>query len=561
MTERPDEHTDTDAAGQTRGQMLSGLRLVSGLTLVSRVTGLIRDSMMAALFGNGAIMDAFTVAFRFPNMARRLFGEGALTAAFLPALVREMEQRGRESAWRLASALCTVLIAVLLGIVILAELALLLLHQLASSADAHLLIGLAAVMVPYLVFICLAAQVSAVMHALNHFKWPAFIPVLLNLVWIAGLLTVVPLFTTPVERIYAISVVIVVGGVAQFLAPLPALFRLGFRFQSDWRQRDNPDHEHTVEGVKNIGRTVVPVLLGLSVTQFNSVLDSVIAWWFANAGRSTLTSWASLEPGTASALYFGQRMYQFPLGVLGIALGTVLFPRLSRHAERQRLDLLRDDLSLGLRLVVCIGLPASAGLCLLAEPLTNVLFRHGQFDQQDALQTTAMIQGYGCAVWAYCGLLILNRAFYAVNNQATPLRIGLVAMVLNVVLNLVFIRIVGGVGLALGTAVTTAFQVVVSLWLLSSEIGRVDLRTCVATLLRTIVATAVMSGACVLVLMSLPVSEPLTARLLRLLLPLVASLLAFGVTARLIGLTEVDLLLRKGDEVNSADGSGGNGTS
>ena len=206
---------------ESQGEMLSGLRLVSLLTLGSRVTGLIRDSGMAALFGNGPIMDAFTVAFRIPNLARRLFGEGALTAAFLPALVREIEQKGRDSAWRLASALFVVLAAVLCGIVVVAEVGLFVAGSLSDSPDTQLLIGLAAVMVPYLIFICLAAQVGAVMHSMNHFKWPAIISVLLNLVWIVGIFVVAPMFDTATAKIYAIGVVVVVGGVMQFAVPLP----------------------------------------------------------------------------------------------------------------------------------------------------------------------------------------------------------------------------------------------------------------------------------------------------------------------------------------------------
>ena len=380
--------------------MLSGLRLVSLLTLGSRVTGLIRDSGMAALFGNGPIMDAFTVAFRIPNLARRLFGEGALTAAFLPALVREIEQKGRDSAWRLASALFVVLTAVLCGIVVVAEVGLFVAGSLSDSPDTQLLVGLAAVMVPYLIFICLAAQVGAVMHSMNHFKWPAIISVLLNLVWIVGIFVVAPMFDTATAKIYAIGVVVVVGGVMQFAVPLPALFGLGFKFNRSCLGRSNPDRTQTIAGVRAIAKTMLPVLLGLSVTQFNSVLDSFVAWWFANSADGFLSDWVSIEAGTAAALYFGQRMYQFPLGVLGIALGTVLFPRLSRHSERDRLDLLRDDLAMGLRLVICIGVPASIGLCLLAEPLTDLLFRHGKFDDNDARQTAAMIKGYGSAVWA-----------------------------------------------------------------------------------------------------------------------------------------------------------------
>lgn len=542
----PDHATDTLLpVDESRGEMLSGVRLVSLLTLGSRITGLVRDSGMAALFGNGPIMDAFTVAFRIPNLARRLFGEGALTAAFLPALVREMEQKGRDSAWRLASALFVVLAIVLCGLVAVTEVALLIARSLSDSPDTRLLIGLAAVMVPYLIVICLAAQVGAVMHSMNHFKWPAFIPVLLNLVWIAGIFLIAPLVDTPNEKIYAIAAVVVFGGLTQFVVPLPALFRLGFRFDRSWWRRSEPTRSETIAGIKSIATTMMPVLLGLSVTQFNSVLDSFVAWWFANSADGVLSDWVSIETGTAAALYFGQRMYQFPLGVLGIALGTVLFPRLSRHSERKRMDLLRDDLTMGLRLVICIGVPASVGLCLLAEPLTDLLFRHGKFDDNDALQTTAMIKGYGCAVWAYCGLLILNRAFYAVDDQKTPLRIGLWAMGLNLILNLTLIVFVGGVGLALGTAISSAVQCLGALVLLQKRIGRVDVRGCRVTLAKTAVASGVMGAVCLATLSLVPAGLGFWVRVLRLFVPVTGSLVTFWVMSRVLKLREVDMLLRQ----------------
>ena len=522
--------------------IVSGLRLVSLLTVFSRITGLVRDSLMAAMFGNGPIMDAFSVAFRLPNMARRLFGEGALTAAFLPAMVRETELRGRESAWRLASALFMVLAVVLLAIVGLSEIVLLSLRAFAESADAKLLLGLAAVMVPYLIVICLAAQVAAVMHSMDHFKWPAFVSVLLNATWIVGILLVEPLVESQTGRIYAISAVVVVGGCLQLLVPLPALFRLGFRFDRNWFRKSNPARDDTIAGVRSIGRTMMPVLLGLSVTQFNSVLDSLLAWWFAS-DTAPASQLFVVESGTAAALYLGQRMYQFPLGVFGIALGTVLFPRLSRHAERNQDDAFRDDLVMGLRLVICVAIPASVGLCLLAEPLTRVLFQRGAFDEGDVGQTVSMIRGYGSAVWAYCGLLIMTRAFYAMDDQKTPLRIGVAAMLLNVALNFLLLAVLGGIGLAIATAITCSIQVFVVLWYLRQKIGTIDFGSCVISLGKAMLATGVMTIACLAVLYSLPNSKTTLVQSTRLFGPFAASLAAYWCMSRVLRMHEINMLL------------------
>ena len=407
---------------------------------------------MAMLFGNGMVMDAFSVAFRVPNLSRRLFGEGALATAFLPVFIREMEQHDKTSAWKLASAVLTLLGVTLCGVVLLGEVLLWGISSLWDiGTEGRLLIGLTAVMLPYLILICLAAQVSAVLHAFNHFTWPALLPVLLNLVWIAAIWLLAPWWESTSSQVYMIAVCILVGGCLQLLAPLPTLFRLGFRYDSAWRSAQSK--------VTEIGKAMGPILIGLSVTQFNTIADSLIAWGFAQPEGGPLQMNLPGSPeypvtaGTASALYFGQRMYQFPLGVFGVALGTVLFPLLSRHAERGRLDKLREDLSLGLRLVICIGLPASAGLVLLANPLTALLFQHGAFDAEDARQTANMISAYGTAVWAYCGLLIVHRGYYAVGDRKTPLYVGLAAVVLNLVLNLTLIWFLGGQGLAIATAV------------------------------------------------------------------------------------------------------------
>ncbi|MGH7200279.1 MAG: lipid II flippase MurJ, partial [Planctomycetaceae bacterium] len=328
-----------DAVTLRSSRLFAPLRLVSLLTLLSRVLGLARDVGMAVVFGGGPVMDAFSVAFRLPNLARRLFGEGALTAAFLPVFVRELEAHsGRQSAWKLASAVLGLLAITLTALVLIAEALLIGLMEWGGfSAETDLLLGLTAVLLPYLIVICVAAQISAVQHALGQFAWPALLPALLNVIWIAALAVAVWLFETDRQRIYAVAVCVMLAGVVQVLAPLPALWRLGFRFDAGWWSARRQ--------VQEIARAMLPVVLGLSVTQLNTFADSLIAWGFAaplGASDATMPLPGGpaypLDSGTASALYFGQRMYQFPLGVFGVALGTVLFPLLARHAERGRLD-------------------------------------------------------------------------------------------------------------------------------------------------------------------------------------------------------------------------------
>ena len=553
MQESQTTQADT-AAIQTSTRKSSGLfpglRIVSLCTLLSRVLGLIRDIGMAMLFGNGVVMDAFSVAFRVPNLSRRLFGEGALTTAFLPVFLREMEQKNQASAWKLVSAVLTLLTITLGCLVLLGELLLWgasIVWE--TDTEVKLLIGLTALMLPYLILICLAAQVSAVLHAFSRFTWPALLPSVLNLVWIAAICWFAPWRETGSSwnelsaQGYFIAGCILVGGCLQLLVLLPSLYRLGFRYDFAWLP--------ALSKVVHIGRTMVPIMIGLSVTQINVIADSLIAWGFSQPTDGPLTMNLPGSPyypvmaGTASALYYGQRMYQFPVGVFGVALGTVLYPLLSRHAEQGRLDKVRDDLSLGLRLVVCIGLPASAGLVLLAEPLTALLFQHGAFDAEDTQQTIGMVSVYGAAVWAYCGLLIVHRGYYAVGDRQTPLRVGLVAVVLNLVLNFTLIWFVGGLGLAMATAISAIVQVMIVTALLQSRIGGLDWQAFRLTLFRAIAATLAMSAVCLGVLNQFEPGESLTQRLLQMLVPLTASMLTYFAVAKILGMTEVWMLLRR----------------
>ena len=408
--------------------------------------------------------------------------------------------------------------------------------------EAQLLLGLTAVMLPYLILICLVAQVSAVLHGTGRFAAPAFAPSVLNLVWIAAIWLLAPRLDSPARQAYALAACITLAGTVQLAAILPVLRRVGFRFDRTWRAARSQ--------VGEIVSAMLPVVVGLSITQLNALADSLIAWGFSRseAGSQLIPILGRpypLESGTASALYFGQRMYQFPLGLFGVALGTVLFPVLARHAERGRLRELRADLTLGIKLVTVVGLPASLGLVLLAERLTALLFRHGAFDAADATQTAAMIAYYGAAVWAYGGLLIVHRGFYAVGDRQTPLRVGLVAVGLNLTASLTLIWFIGGKGLALGTSIAAVLQVTLATWLIQQRIGGFEVRGLVSTIGRAVVATALMGTACVLTSTFLPIDNSLIQRFVAVFGPMTASIIVYLVAARLLGLREVELLFRR----------------
>jgi putative peptidoglycan lipid II flippase len=478
----------------SRHLFLAGFRVTSLGILASRVLGMLRDMATASLLGmsGSGVMDAFVVAFRLPNLFRRLFGEGALATSYLPVFTAQWERSPR-LAWQLASVLLSLLTALLALIVVVGEVCLgWWMRQGEAAAGDRLLLGLSAVMLPYLIFICLAAQVSATLHAVGHFAAPALAPILLNVCWLAAAWWLAPLWSDePATQAYVIAWSVVVAGAAQLLVQLPALRRYGARFDWNWGA--------SREAVGEVAIATLPMLLGLAVTQINTFLDSVIAWSFTlKDPAQPLIAWTGdrlrypLEQGAASALYLGERMYQFPQGLLGIAIATAIFPLLSRHAARGDRAQLTDDLCLGLRVTLFIALPASAGLVLLAEPITRLLFEHGQFTASDTLRTARMIAIYGSAVWAYCAAPVMVRGYYALGDRQTPVRIGMACVGLDLVLNVLLIWPLAEAGMALSTALVSCLQLAVLMALFTRNDHRLDWRGLGQTAWKSCAATAVM---------------------------------------------------------------------
>jgi putative peptidoglycan lipid II flippase len=519
--------------------LTANFRIVSLCTLASRVLGMARDTAMANLFGAGMILDAFTVAFRIPNLARQLFGEGALTSAFLPLLVRDLQSTDRNAARELATAVFIALAGVLLVVVGTAELTIAAaLHWGPLPAHGKLLLELLAILIPYVIFVCLAAQVCAVLHSLRQFTWPALLPVVLNLVWLACTGAVAMRGDAPSAQVRWIAACLVGAGIVQLAVALAALRHAGFHFSPAWRR--------AWPRVREVFLATAPIVVAFTIAQFNTLLDSLLAWALAPAetgtGQSAVAAERVLpvlvESGTATALYLGQRMYQFPLGVFGVALGTVLFPLLSNHAQRGDFEALRRSLSYGVRLTISIGIPAAAGLVILSGPITALLFQHGRFDADDARLTSQMVAVYGAVVWAYIGLLIVHRGYYAVGDRITPMRIGLITATINIVLNLGLVWAVGGVGLALGTALSAVMQVVLATWKLQSRTGRLEWCAIGATAVRTLLAAALMMVTCLAVRDFAPRGMSLAERGVALGAPFIAGLIVYFVAAWLVRLSE-----------------------
>jgi len=492
-----------------RTRILTGFRVTVFWTLVSRVLGMVRDVATAALFGlvgSGAI-DAFVIAFRIPNFFRRLFGEGALAASYLPVLTEKLDH-SRPAAWQLVSVLLGWLTIVLSVVVLLSEmLCAVVWISTESHSQLRLIAGLSAVMLPYLLFVCLAAQVSATLHALHHFSTPAFIPIVFNVCWILAAVWMAPHWSEDqAAQTYLLAVAVLVGGLLQFGMQLPVLRRLGFRFDCNWQA--------SRQAVRRVTTGLLPTLLGLAITQINTLVDTVVAWIFSSSAAGMAIDWLGgslvypMRDGVIAAIYFSERIYQLPIGLLGVAVGTVIFPTLSRHAIRGANAEMGNTLTLGLQLTLFLAIPASVGLVLLGEPLTILLFRHGAFTTTDAMRTAAMVAAYGSGIWAYSALPILARGFYAHGDRRTPLRLGVWIVMLNLLLDLLLIWSFEEVGLALASASVAGLFMILLAVTFSRRIGSLDWSRLGATVARSSLASLVMFAVGWLVLRAFSAGGP-----------------------------------------------------
>ncbi len=533
-SEPPSELEEQVSSAQADTSWLGSVRTVGLLTLFSRLLGLIRDMGMAAVFGNGPLLDSFTLAFRIPNLCRRLFGEGALTTAFLPEFVKTQRSDAMQ-ARRLASAVWLLLLLGLSALVLLGEAFLLWgLSAETTSVSAYQLQVMTAWMLPYVILICLSAQFGAVLNALGNFAVPAFVPVLLNTVWIAALWWVVPGYEDPWLKMKIVMQAVLWGGVAQLVVPWWFLYRRGMAFDTGWWRE--------LRRTGKVFRVMLPIVAAMSVSQVNAICDSSLAWWYSQPEQG-----AWVAPGMASALYFGQRMYQFPLGVFGIALGTVIFARLAHHVQAGAREQIGQDVRDGLRLVLVIGLPATLGMMLLAEPLTRALLERGEFSPAHSRQTAATVVAYASAIWAYLGVVLVQRVFYALEDTRTPVRVGFVAVFVNIVLNFALLFLIGGSGLAYATAISAVLQfwmlTHLARWRLGITFGADFRRFCG----QCAWATAGMSLACWGTLLLLRSARPEPAQIWQLLIPCLVAIGVYAGLLRLLRVPELELLIRAGN--------------
>jgi putative peptidoglycan lipid II flippase len=414
--------------------LLRALSTVSAMTLLSRISGLVRESLKAVAFGAGLQMDAFEAAFRLPNMLRRLFAEGAFSQAFVPILAEYKSQRGDDATRELFGKVGSLLTVLLLGISVLGVLgAPWLVYLLASGfartpGKVELTADLIRIMFPYALFISLISLCGGVLNVYRRFAIPAFTPVILNLSVIAAAIFVAPHIDPPIA---ALAWGVMIGGILQLALQIYPLLRLGMlpHFQFDWRD----------PGVRRVLTKMGPALLGVSAAQISTLINTQLA--------------AYLGDGRISWITYADRLMEFPSALLGVALGTILLPSLSKHYHDENHGQYRELLDWGLRLVVLFALPATVALGLLAVPLIATLYEYGRFTVNDVWQTRAALLGYSVGLVGLISIKILAPGFYARHDMRTPVRSAFIALLVAQTLAVTLMFQIGHAGLTLATSI------------------------------------------------------------------------------------------------------------
>jgi putative peptidoglycan lipid II flippase len=422
-------------------------------TTLSRVLGFARDMVIALFLGAGPGADAFFVAFRIPNLLRRLFAEGALSAAFVPTFVDILNRRGRTDAARLARIVFT-FAAMALAVVTLTGIALSpwLVRVTAPGflgdlSKFGLTVELTRIMFPYIFFISLVALASGVLNSMGHFAAPAAAPVVLNLTMIGGVVVFTTVFGF--APYYSLSWGVVVAGILQLLLQIPFLIGMGVRVRPDFHFAD--------PSLKKIGVLFVPAAFGGAVYQINVLIGTILA--------------SMLPQGSVSWLYYADRVVELPLGVFAIALGTAILPSMSRQASNGDMSGLTHSVAFGLRLIAFFTIPASVALIVLNVPIIALLFQRGAFTAADTIPTANALFWYTVGLWAFSGLKVVIQAFFSLKDTRTPLWVSMGAVAVNLVAGLLLMGPMAQGGLALATSLAAAFNLLVLFGILVKRLG------------------------------------------------------------------------------------------
>ena len=455
---------------------------VSIATFASRILGLLREQVFAYLFGAGFTTDAFIAAFRIPNLLRDLFAEGALSSAFIPTFTKYLTDNEKEEAWRVASLVINLLMVVLSVVIISGMIfAPYVVKAIAPGFEKiagkqELTTLLTQMMFPFLLLVALAAVCMGVLNSFGKFGVPAIAPTMLNLGMILSGFLICPFFHPP---IVGMAIGALLGGLGQLLIQVPTLFRLGFKYKLIL----NIFHP----GVKRILFLMAPAALGVASVQVNVFVSTLLA--------------SLLPSGSISYLNYSFRLMHLPLGVFGVAVATTTLPVLSVFAAKKDYKSLTDTCSSSVKLVFFLTIPCAVFLALSSKPIISLLYQHGQFSFADTVNTSGALIFYCVGLFAYASSRVLVPAFYSVGNAKTPVTIGILAVALNIGLNLMLMGPMGFKGLAFGTSVSAIFNMLFLLYALDKTVCAINKRDLIGSFSKILLASVFM-GMCLSLFLS-----------------------------------------------------------
>jgi putative peptidoglycan lipid II flippase len=559
----------TDADQPAPSGFVRHANIISQLTVLSRISGLVRDKACSYFLGVGTEWSAFWMGFQFPNLFRRIFGEGALTAVFIPVYTRVQHQQGQEAADRLARDVISLLTLVLIGLTAVGEMTVLPI-ALSSSVQANnrLAALMIAIMLPYSIAICLVAILGALAAAHERFAAQSLSPIINNLAMALAAAIPVWFFTghySPELRIKWVAAAVLASGAIQILFMLPSIWSIS----PVWRTGFKSGHEsHSRGALQEIILTMLPMIVGLSAVQFNTFMDSQIAWWLspdAHGGRTVffllgLHLHVPMGIGALGKLSVAQRIYLLPVGIFGVATATAVFPRLSRAAANGNTDEIKSLLSQALRKSSFLSIPTTLGMILISPLLISVIYLGGSVTPEDVARSAWAARWFCAGIWAFETQMILIRVFYAQRDTRTPMKIAAYMVLLNIALNLTLVWFMQEGGIAAATTISAIIQCIILLAILKKRSGNLGLSPLRSFLIRALFAGMLMcvAGWSIDSLLShiplLDTSHRVLAALVRLPIVVLVCALMYGVAARVMSIPELSeapvlkFLARRGTE-------------
>lgn len=484
----------------------------------SRILGYLRDMVIASKFGAGLITDAFFTAYMIPNLFRQLFGEGALSAAFIPVFSDYLTNKGKESAWQLANIIINLLLLftmfiAILGIIFAPSVVCLIAPGFSKNVD--LTVFLTRIMFPFVTLICMAALLMGILNACQHFSIPALAAAFLNITMILSIYFLSPCFNQPV---LGLALGVLIGGLLQMGIQIIPLVKRGFAYQFIIKL-NHP-------GVKKIYSLMLPAIAGLAITQINLVIGRILA--------------SFLDPGSISALYYANHLVWLPISLFGVSIGTVSFAMMSNQVAKNDLSSLKETLLLSLRMIIITTIPAGVGLIVLGKPIITLLFQRGEFTAADTLATNSALVYYSLGIFAFASLRVVIPTFYAFKDTLTPFKTGVIVVIGNLILSLLLMPYLKHGGLALATTLAAFLNLIVLVIILRRMIGSLNGSYLSILFIKALGASLIMGIVCLKVTSFIKRTPSL-----QVVLAILIGILVLFICYKLFKVKEIDSLLRK----------------